>query len=399
MQLAVNLKETSDGNGLHSLDAIELSSPRVRLSPGLVAICFFIGMNFALILLFNHSRNCLNSDAKTAARIKGTCSARATLFDLPLFMWALQNPLEQNLDAAIYQLNSQKPPQVILLGSSLMQYPTWFADMGNTLPQEAYYHFRSKTIAEQCVRAKEIFNLSVPLLGVSDAAKIVDSYLSGPRHPEVLVYGVGPRDFYDNLASAPSKSQYFNFLIEGSDYLFNRDLYFKDFSDCATSLARRTFFVFQRRHELLAVGKNTIKEVLHRNSAEQPANLFPMNPQRNLDEYKLHYKGVSKKTLSAQFEFLNRMLGHCHQQGIKVVLVSMPLTRENKELLPGDLYLYFNESLKNIAAANHQKFLDANETQFNTDHFLDSVHLNAGGSRKFLNLIAPMIDSEIKTAH
>jgi hypothetical protein len=317
------------------------------------------------------------------------------MFDLPMLMWAMQTPEEQVLDSCLHQLKAGSPPDVVLLGSSLMEYPTWFADSGDTLPNEAYYHFRSKTMEKNCVKAKNILNLSVPLLNASDASRIVDSYLSGLAHPRILVYGVGPRDFYDNLLSKPNTSKYFNYLSRGSDFYSNKDAYFANASDAVTSLLTRAFFIFQRREQLLLLGKSTIKEILHINHPASPGSLFPMGPQRNIPEYTLHYKNITETKLELQLTFLNQMLATCARQHIRVILTSMPLTKENRALLPDHLYFNLNQHLAKLAILNGQRFLNANGPEYGTDDFLDSVHLNAKGSRKFLKMIAPLIDAEM----
>lgn len=363
---------------------------------GLFVLLVFVCLNAFLLVAYLFSGKFGNSELKDQARLKGEFSCRTALTDFPLLMYALQSPLEQNLDSAIYQFHQGKAPQVVLLGSSLMQYPTWLADKGNVHPRESFFYFRSRFIEEQCKQARNIFNISVPLLNVSDAARLTEKFLTGTRRPQVLVYGVGPRDFYDTLQPAPCKTNYFNFLADSFDYVSNSERYFANPVETLSNLSLRAFFLYTKKDEVLALAKNSVKELLNKRTMPEPDNLFPMGPQRNLDEYALHYRDATAESFDRQFFFLDHLLTVCSQQHISVILLNMPITRENAELLPGSLYSAYVERLRDSAKKHNHQFVDVyHDPKFRPDDFLDSVHLNAQGSRKFLELVAPIIDATV----
>jgi hypothetical protein len=76
----------------------------------------------------------------------------------------------------------------------------------------------------------------------------------------------------------------------------------------------------------------------------------------------------------------------------------MPLTQENKALIPSQVYNSFNQRLASVAASNKQIFANFNGTAFDTSDFLDSAHLNAKGANKLVGLLGPQIDSALLTA-
>jgi hypothetical protein len=298
-------------------------------------------------------------------------------------------------------LNKLKPiekPDVFLFGSSLMIFPLWFADHGDNLPDSAYYNFRSKALQNKCTEAHQICNMSLALMSASDANRIVDRYFQGEHAPKVLVYGVGPRDFYDDFSKSPSASVYFNVLSSLDDYSKNSKQYFHSANDELQNIGKRAYFMFAKRAEIVLMGKSLVKQLIHKekppaSTANVPAS--DMGPQRNLDEYKGHYKGISADALNPQMQCLDQLLKVCSKRNIRVIVLGMPLTQENRDLLPPHVYQSFTQKLSTLAVANNQKFVDLNNNKFETRDFLDSAHLNATGASKFVDLVATAINAEM----
>jgi hypothetical protein len=236
------------------------------LSTGLWACALFATLNVVLLIAFNQSRNFWNSAEINAARKSGNFAATSCFKNWSMFLWGLLGPAEKVLDSGVSKLSAIDKPDVILLGSSLVYMPLWFADHGDTLPVESSYYFRSNALEAKCNSAKKLFDLSVPLMNASDAYRLVNSALKGDSHrPLVLVYGVGPRDFYDALFTQPRSTMYFEFLSTLSDFTTNRETYFPTGFDELEYFGKHAYTLFDRRVELLTLGKSAIKELLHLN--------------------------------------------------------------------------------------------------------------------------------------
>ncbi|MBS1955856.1 MAG: hypothetical protein JST89_16855 [Cyanobacteria bacterium SZAS-4] len=370
----------------------------VRQSSGLLACSIFLLVNIAGLVTYNQSQahNFWHSPNVTEACLTGNFDTKKCLKDWTLFMWALQNGFERTLDARRNRLTNVNDPDVYMFGSSLMIFPLWFADHGDNLPDSAYYNLRSEALEKKCAQAGKIFNVSLALMSASDASRVVDRYFDGVHRPKVLVYGVGPRDFYDAFVSSPSASVYFNQLSNFDDYTKNASNYFPSADTEAMSIGKRMYFMYDKHQDLLSFGKTLIKELAHKNPPSTVEPLTNMGPKRNLDEYKGHYKNISAKAFDQQMGFLKELLQTCSKRNIHVILVGMPLTTENRALLPAHVHEAFTQKLSTLAIANGQKFVDFNGSEFHTSDFLDSAHLNAAGAHKLIDRLAPIIDAEMK---
>jgi hypothetical protein len=275
-----------------------------------------------------------------------------------------------------------------------MIFPLWFADHGNNLPDSAYYSFQSKALEEKCPHANKICNLSLALLNASDAQRLVEDKLDGSYKPRVLVYGVGPRDFYDDYIKEPADSVYFNNQARLSDFTTDGKTFFANPYTELCHIGKDAYFLYWKHDSFLNVGKSIVKAVLNRDKPSAVVPLTDMGPQRNLDEYRGHYKDISVQALDAQMSFLQRLLATCSKRHIQVILLSMPLTAANQALLPEGVYRSFNEKLAAAANSSGHKFINLNGINFDSSDFLDSAHLNAKGAHRLVEALS----TEVETA-
>ena len=113
------------------------------------------------------------------------------------------------------------PSPIVFLGSSLMLMPINLADA----------HFLNRTIDGATHHESVLFdhlinydkkhhasnfNFALPGLMPSDAYLITNRMLSGNNHPQLIVYGLGPRDFLDNLLSSPASTDPYRCLSQSS---------------------------------------------------------------------------------------------------------------------------------------------------------------------------------------
>jgi hypothetical protein len=101
-----------------------------------------------------------------------------------------------------------------------------------------------------------------------------------------------------------------------------------------------------------------------------------------------------------QMGFLQKLLARCQERGIKVVLVNMPLTDINRDLLPPGFYNdVFRPRVREIAKETGQaEFIDLGDArEFNYVDYWDTSHLNNLGGHKLLRYIVPAVKELIKT--
>jgi hypothetical protein len=79
-----------------------------------------------------------------------------------------------------------------------------------------------------------------------------------------------------------------------------------------------------------------------------------------------------------------------------VVLVAMPITDINRQILSDKSWALYNDSLKKLAANKQVTFYDMHATgKFaNSKDFQDTVHLHSGGGAKLLAEIANLMSKD-----
>ena len=82
------------------------------------------------------------------------------------------------------------------------------------------------------------------------------------------------------------------------------------------------------------------------------------------------------------------------ERDIHVVLVAMPITDINRNLLSDQSWNLYRSRLRDLAARHQETttFFDMQETKaFNISDFQDTVHLHSGGGAKLLDMIAKIM--------
>lgn len=119
----------------------------------------------------------------------------------------------------------------------------------------------------------------------------------------------------------------------------------------------------------------------------------------NLPEYRMRYKSFKKRLFDVQFAFLNRLAEYCQSQGIQLVLVNMPLTRDNVAIMPPGFYDFYMTSVRGAATKYDARFIDLNKPDvFDQRCFADSVHLNGLGGKKFFEVLSASLLDQARLA-
>ncbi|MBI4533649.1 MAG: hypothetical protein HY711_06845, partial [Candidatus Melainabacteria bacterium] len=119
-------------------------------------------------------------------------------------------------------VESHSCPDVVFLGSSLVLVPVAGADADYLNKRlDGSKHHRSiyfeSTFRQDTGHAVKTFNLALPGEMPSDAYLITDFLLKGTKRPRMIIYGVGPRDFMDNLLPSPSATDPYRSLSRLAD--------------------------------------------------------------------------------------------------------------------------------------------------------------------------------------
>jgi len=276
-------------------------------------------------------------------------------------------------------------------------------------------------------------NLSAPGQMPSDAYLTLKAALKQGMKPNVIVYGLAPRDFLDGTMQSPSDTEAFKYLqrsVDISDCGF--DYYASPFGkfdwvlqrsvnlyrislDCRLTLARlsrqwlsHNGLIDLPEQEGAAGPFATRLRALLRPFNIEPGTFLALQTVNdkssmidNRRDYRDRYRNPDQRLYETQFRFLNRIVNLCAAENIKLILVQMPITQDNVEILKPSLYSRYKADLAKVCADKKISLLDLCKfEQYSKNDYRDTVHLNGFGGKKFVDNLVSAIgaDSQLKPA-
>ncbi|MEZ4544110.1 MAG: DUF1574 family protein [Cyanobacteriota/Melainabacteria group bacterium] len=318
---------------------------------------------------------------------------------------------------------------LVFLGSSLVHTPMGEADADLTKTSlDATIHHKSlvfeKRFQELTGTGIRTFSFALPGEMPSDAYLITKFLLKGERRPDVIVYGVGPRDFLENTLPDPSSTDPFRYLSRFGDYSEHLSLIKPGFISRFDYELGRLFYPYGKKEDLqiaaLRWTENLISSVLPSDietfNVHQRKQVLPeyhpyevrrdeafYHPDQsaktafkdNLAEYRYRYKNLKWDTFKSQSRFFEDMLKVASGRGIHVVVVAMPITDQNRDLLKPEAKQAYIENLATVTRKQGASFIDLDASpDFELADFADSVHLRSKGGKKFFDLIAEKLSGD-----
>jgi hypothetical protein len=119
----------------------------------------------------------------------------------------------------------------------------------------------------------------------------------------------------------------------------------------------------------------------------------------NTAEYIERYSKPDLQTYRTQFYFLAKLAHLCQKERIELVIVNMPITKQNIAILKPEKYLDYIVALRNFAQMwGMRACWDLNDfTVYNQGDYHDFVHLNAFGGAKFFDYLTERLSAETET--
>ncbi|HEY9787826.1 MAG TPA: hypothetical protein V6D17_20735 [Candidatus Obscuribacterales bacterium] len=334
-------------------------------------------------------------------------------------------------------------PDIVLLGSSLIMIPATLADV-EFLQQDidAVRHTRVVSLErrlqnEGAGNQIKSFNFALPGAMISDDYMVTRALLSGERKPRVLVLGLSLRDFIDNgveAATATPAFQYFRHYFPLKDI---ETLVAPTLPGRFEFLQSQILFLWDKRLQLQALASGALRclasgmlgtsnmsaaqaaflkasltsaadegeDMTSATCVREGAFIHRPNTVRpfkdNTREYRKRFRTAHQELFNNQVVFLERLLALANERGIEVVIVNMPLTERNMKLMPKGSYAQYLSALQSASIKYGARVFDMNDQRsFLVSDFLDSVHLNASGSKKFVDKLAAYMsrDGAVRSA-
>ncbi len=336
---------------------------------------------------------------------------------------------------AVQDLRRQgRTPDLVIMGSSLMLSVVNDGDATYLQrPEDAVYHHRSRYL-EDLLRKNyqadvRTFSLAIGGQMASDAYALVSTLFAGGGRPKVIVYGIAPRDFIDSMCSDPASTETFRFMARAGNPELSAALARRTLWGRADAALRAACFMYDKRIDLVACEQQAARAVcglLAARAADTGKTLealrftsklaageeaapgeFISRPYKaatfkytdNLAEYRLRYSVFNARMYATEIAYLEKLLKYGRDAGINVVLVNMPLTRENMEIMPPGIYHRYLADVSGAARACGACFEDLNQPGlFSHDDFADSVHVNGRGAERLLDILCAKLAERSQVA-
>lgn len=290
-----------------------------------------------------------------------------------------------------------------------------------------------------------LFNFTTAACMPSDARLLLNRIASRKRESRVLIYGLGLRDFVDNINPPPGETPAFRALCDAPYLAENVQLVPKQetrtwlalsslsqvyrlkdqFRLCVESLLckelkRQTnmehaFSLIAMEREQKAKNAATSiasaaamlpKEKVHAKTgvkhnetssrSKSTANAAPA-AESNLAvlDYPTRYNPPNYKKLEQEMQELERIVDLCKQKQIELVLVNMPVSDGNKTLSAPGLREEYLKRLKTLCQKDSVALIDfENRKIFGVGDFLDTVHLSGYGAKKMIDELLAQLEQQ-----
>lgn len=112
------------------------------------------------------------------------------------------------------------------------------------------------------------------------------------------------------------------------------------------------------------------------------------------------YNPIDKRMFDEQFAYFDRMLDLTEKSGVELLVVNMPLSQSNKELMPAGFYSSYLNRLKDACAHRNIQIADYNSCDWDANsNFIDTVHIRPEKSSAFVeSLMKSVADSPLSLA-
>jgi hypothetical protein len=332
---------------------------------------------------------------------------------------------------AVNDLEKQtRPPEIVLLGSSLMISALLGADATYYKKDcDAVYHHRCDFL-ESLLKQQARLNVKTASLSVggqmaSDAYALTSTLLRGKMKPKLIVYGIAPRDFIEAKCPDPASTETYRLMCKYGNAKLLTLAGHNSAWDLADASLKQACFIYDKKLDFVEIAQGPMRWLLTTTLGiktfnatitppelrriaryNQPEEAYPREwlthpfvPKiysfiDNTGEYRERYLTASKEVLATQCRYFRRFLQYCRESGIEVAVVNMPLTKENVSLLAPGLYDHYLAMIKTMTSEGGARLIDLNQSGlFNHSDYLDTVHLNGTGGEKFFKLLAEKLSN------
>jgi hypothetical protein len=320
------------------------------------------------------------------------------------------------------------PPDVVLLGSSLMTAPIMQAEalfVGKPISRTGHREISvmGSALSKRLYYKPDVLSLASGGQMVSDAYLVAKHVLSGERKPTAIVYGVAPRDFCDNYCKTIDSTETFKIIAQANDLPDILAAQPMSLDRAADVSLGRVWGLWRYKDDLRALAVLRAKKLMHyclpyiafdrvqadgqirpsrkgvlpeecKGSAKTVPGLAleHMTPEQTRQQYSIRYNPPREHMVSVQSEYLRKLIALSKKENTPLLIVNMPLSEENKALMPPGFYRNYLSRLQEICSTENIQFADLNTKPWSDNsNFVDTVHLKPEISHQFVDALADTV--------
>ncbi len=329
----------------------------------------------------------------------------------------------------------KETPEVILVGSSLMRSPIYCTDFKHipSTPPFKHYHYAKwleKQLSLNDLKPWHCFNLAVDGSMTSDVFLVCNKLLYGKQTPKLIIYGISPQAFSGAYYYSETNTPSFQLLFEPYDCLTLSNFYTSTWQERLNLYFNQLISLYRERSiylskmvalqtNMLAKSDNEISPIAKKIELEHKLKMSGLqilvsdensaNQNQSQNSKLTKYPGqvtalanchvkcrldwnpqLNQERFDKQGACLNALSKLVTERDITLLLVNMPLTKENLDKIPQSVKDDYRKYLANYAVRKNTFFLDLGEDHHTFDRscFMDSMHLNDNGGDKFIPILA-----------
>lgn len=320
---------------------------------------------------------------------------------------------------------SNQDPQVVMLGSSLIAVPALSCDQTfvrakapyPSVPDMfAFSHYKrcdyfKMLLSDKLGKKVEVINLGLAGIVASDQRLILEKALAFNKKPSMVVWTIAPAEFIWNDGCGVDKTRIglafktyswptnAGELALAADRLrreltWHFDLLENELAACKTPMG--DFFskwMHRTENTTQAIAAKPAPEVDPLQGVKSQMDAYGRtNKLEDIANFRRNYAKVDGKLFDQQLEYFTKTLEQCKQHDVPVVLVNMPLTKYNRDLIDKSVYEKYLSSVTEISRKHGVPFIDMDSPeQFTLTDFYDSTHLNESGGKKLFVALSERI--------
>lgn len=345
------------------------------------------------------------------------------IFLKPIKFFTIEGVQLKEQDPVGLKIETVKNPlstyDTLLLGTSLVNSAAVCADVSsrnlklNQVERWKYLpcKYFDEIILKQTNTKITSINLGIGGAMVGEDLTVLEKALSSGHNPRLIVLTLSVREFIDNTYVPQASALSCALKRSGADLGLQAPLETANYflgkiwslyghrEDYATAISSTVSYWCDRPlYPSMGGKRNKIPKVTLALDAP-PYSSFNDSLDRDSVEtikefYQSAYKKVDPKILNVQWKKFEKLLSLIQEKKIPVVAVFMPLSTINRNQIPAGFEQELTDKIVACFSARKIKFIDLIGYLPDQD-FVDGVHMNASGAKKFWSEVGKNVSPEL----